>query len=399
MQHLVCAPFMASTSDDCARPRGVRRVDSYSVAERHYRLGGAIADAASAVSAGALNVSTLDQCSDLDALGVVALRVAPAASSCAFSPRGGVFALTSRPGAFLLPHALDTPQQEALIRACLREYCEPPQRRNIDLPGVEAPQTRLWAEFVASSKEVATTSSIAATLGERRGLASLCWATFGALYDWSQRVYHLPIDPDWPLSYALAKPPWVVPMPSTLAALAVDVVGAVAGACAISRAPASEDGTPFSPFLPQGGIVNFYRDRIPVRAIPMGGHRDDAERTLEHPIVSISLGAPAVFLLGGDDRNEPPTPLLLQSGDVVLLAGKARGAVHGVPRIFDAEAPQLFVGGGEGGEHPPFDGAPALLPGDAAEEAAFAAYMRSARISLNVRQVVADELPSALQVV
>jgi alkylated DNA repair dioxygenase AlkB len=30
----------------------------------------------------------------------------------------------------------------------------------------------------------------------------------------------------------------------------------------------------------------------------MGGHVDDAERTYDHPVVSLSIGCPCIFLLG-----------------------------------------------------------------------------------------------------
>jgi alkylated DNA repair protein alkB homolog 1 len=75
---------------------------------------------------------------------------------------------------------------------------------------------------------------------------------------------------------------------------------------------------------------------IPV-AFPAGdtlcGHVDDAETDVTAPIVSISMGAAAVFLVGGHTRDTPPTPLLLRSGDIVVLSGEARTCYHGVPRV------------------------------------------------------------------
>jgi alkylated DNA repair protein alkB family protein 1 len=63
---------------------------------------------------------------------------------------------------------------------------------------------------------------------------------------------------------------------------------------------------------------------------------DDAEHDLSKPIVSISLGCPAVFLLGGETRDTPPTAVLLRSGDAVVLAGESRRWYHGLPRVFTA---------------------------------------------------------------
>ena len=57
----------------------------------------------------------------------------------------------------------------------------------------------------------------------------------------------------------------------------------------------------------------------------MGGHRDDLELDFTQPVVSISLGLPAIFLLGGDTKDcEPVVPILVRPGDVYLLAGDSR---------------------------------------------------------------------------
>jgi len=52
----------------------------------------------------------------------------------------------------------------------------------------------------------------------------------------------------------------------------------------------------------------------------MGGHLDDAERCQTVPIVSISLGLDAIYLIGGRTKAQEPIPLLLRSGDVILQA-------------------------------------------------------------------------------
>ena len=47
-------------------------------------------------------------------------------------------------------------------------------------------------------------------------------------------------------------------------------------------------------------LVNYYRE-----GDTLGGHRDDVERDQSAPIVAISLGCDAIFLLGGD--GSPPS--------------------------------------------------------------------------------------------
>lgn len=52
----------------------------------------------------------------------------------------------------------------------------------------------------------------------------------------------------------------------------------------------------------------------------MGGHLDDAEPCQTAPIVSISIGLDAIYLLGGRTKATEPLPMLLRSGDVILQA-------------------------------------------------------------------------------
>jgi alkylated DNA repair protein (DNA oxidative demethylase) len=70
-------------------------------------------------------------------------------------------------------------------------------------------------------------------------------------------------------------------------------------------------------------------------------HRDADERDFTQPIVSVSLGLPAVFLLGGLARSERTSRVRLESGDVVVLGGPARLAYHGVEPLADGFDPLL----------------------------------------------------------
>ncbi len=82
-------------------------------------------------------------------------------------------------------------------------------------------------------------------------------------------------------------------------------------------------------FTASAAIVNYYSLKS-----SMGGHRDDSELDVTKPVVSFSLGLPAVFLIGGKTRDEGPVvPLLLRPGDVMLLGGDSRLNYHGVARI------------------------------------------------------------------
>jgi alkylated DNA repair protein (DNA oxidative demethylase) len=66
-------------------------------------------------------------------------------------------------------------------------------------------------------------------------------------------------------------------------------------------------------------------------------HRDENERDLSAPIVSVSLGLPAAFLFGGLSRGDRPRRIPLESGDVVVWGGPARLTYHGVAPLADGE--------------------------------------------------------------
>ncbi len=80
-------------------------------------------------------------------------------------------------------------------------------------------------------------------------------------------------------------------------------------------------------------------------AAKMGLHRDSDEADFGFPVVSVSLGDTALFRIGGLKRSDPTRQLRLASGDVVVLAGEARLAYHGVDRII-AGSSRLIAGGG-----------------------------------------------------
>ncbi|KAF8201434.1 hypothetical protein BJ912DRAFT_1019397 [Pholiota molesta] len=88
-------------------------------------------------------------------------------------------------------------------------------------------------------------------------------------------------------------------------------------------------------YEPDAGIVNFYQEKDTLMA-----HVDRSEVCATSPLVSISLGNAAVFLIGGLTRDSEPVPILLRSGDVVIMSGPAcRRAYHGVPRILEGTLP------------------------------------------------------------
>jgi DNA oxidative demethylase len=71
----------------------------------------------------------------------------------------------------------------------------------------------------------------------------------------------------------------------------------------------------------------------------MGLHQDKDERSLE-PVVSISLGASAVFRFGNPQtRTKPYIDVKVQSGDLVVFGGASRLAYHGVTKVLPGTGP------------------------------------------------------------
>jgi DNA oxidative demethylase len=90
----------------------------------------------------------------------------------------------------------------------------------------------------------------------------------------------------------------------------------------------------FAGFEPDACLINLY---APGTRLSL--HRDENERDLAAPIVSVSLGLPAVFLFGGNSRSDRPRRVRLQSGDVVVWGGPSRLVYHGVAPLPDGEDP------------------------------------------------------------
>jgi alkylated DNA repair protein (DNA oxidative demethylase) len=92
----------------------------------------------------------------------------------------------------------------------------------------------------------------------------------------------------------------------------------------------------FPGFAPDACLINRY-----VAGAKLSLHQDQDERELGAPIVSASLGIPAVFLFGGLRRADRPQRIPLGHGDVVVWGGPARLRYHGVLPLADAEHPLL----------------------------------------------------------
>lgn len=284
-------------------------------------------------------------------------------------------------GFFVIPDALDAATQLSIAHACLyvharaaqslfctcplsngrlcshtttlclattneysrTEYAEAPHVTNIHLQNAQVAD--IWKSARASRP---SDPSAAAPLSK------LHWAACGYHYEWTARKYFRDR---------------FSPVPALLEQIAVQC----ARACGMSIAA-------------EAVIVNFYK-----KSSTMGGHQDDVEYTMDHPVVSLSLGSSSVFLKGGLTKDDAPLEVLLRSGDLAVLGGRSRLSFHGVAKVLPVGDFAI----------PPEQWA-ALTEGKSSDEVedlvAVRAYLGTQRININVRQVYpsppdADEKP------
>ncbi|XP_017613355.1 alpha-ketoglutarate-dependent dioxygenase alkB isoform X4 [Gossypium arboreum] len=194
---------------------------------------------------------------------------------------------------------------------------------------------KFYEEDIARSRGKACKTVPASVL-----LRKLRWSTLGLQFDWSNR------------NYAVSLPHNKIP----------NALCQLAKRMAEPAMPIGEE------FRPEAAIVNYFGS-----GDTLGGHLDDMEADWSKPIVSMSFGCKAIFLLGGKSRQDEPLAMFLRSGDVVLMAGEARECFHGVPRIFTDE---------ENAEITPLE-----LRFSDEDDRCFLDYIRTSRININIRQV------------
>ena len=180
------------------------------------------------------------------------------------------------------------------------------------LRGFALPFERALADAVHSVEALAPFRHMRTPGGYSMSVAMTNCGEYGWVSDTSGYRYS-PTDPD-------TGAPWPE-MPSAFADLA----------------RGAADALGFSGFVPDACLVNRY---VPGARLTL--HQDKDERDFRAPIVSVSLGAPAVFLFGGLKRKDRPLRVPLEHGDVVVWGGPARLRYHGVANL--AEATHPFAG-------------------------------------------------------
>ena len=102
----------------------------------------------------------------------------------------------------------------------------------------------------------------------------------------------------------------------------------------LAQAAALQAG--FRDFMPDSCLINRY-----VPGARMSLHQDKNERSYDAPIVSVSLGLPAMFLFAGFERSDKSQRVPLFHGDIVVWGGVDRLRYHGILPLKDGQHSQL----------------------------------------------------------
>ncbi|KAF8759796.1 2OG-Fe(II) oxygenase superfamily [Rhizoctonia solani] len=313
------------------------------------------------------------------------------------------------PGLVLLPFFVAPTAQRSLVTRCLREHARSPNESNLDAH-YQVPRSGLWNAWervVGQREKLAdpsfdievetkwkddlpldayhppdTTRTLVenepGSLGDSQAklapmpsstlppstvsqlVPKLRWSNIGLNYHWGTKSYDFERDR--------------VPFPDDIRGVCVDAVQRVDWTGVwegVADGMEWKDGVDWDiwerTYEPDAGIINFYQPRDTLM-----GHVDRSEISSTTPLVSISLGNAAIFLIGGLSRDIEPIPILLRSGDVVIMSGPGcRRAYHGVPRILENSTPAYLT----------------ELENQDRGDQLISEYIKNARINCNVRQI------------
>lgn len=93
----------------------------------------------------------------------------------------------------------------------------------------------------------------------------------------------------------------------------------------LDLATRAADAVGFRDFLPDACLINRYQP-----GARLSLHQDMDEQDRAAPIVSVSLGLPAIFLWGGTQRTVRPVRHQVLHGDVAVWGGTSRMIFHGI---------------------------------------------------------------------
>ena len=236
-----------------------------------------------------------------------------------------------RSGFIIIPKCLSPEQQIFWSYHILNDLSQPSICKSNIKPSSQF-EKNTYRKFVQECSTTYKTSGTDLNNNKRKNkyhkkMEALKWSTFGHHFDFDNEMYHGNIynneengdddNDDDKAGYDYDLDDWYNELPSTFGILASHII--------YSLGIISNDGLPFQP---DTSFVNYYinRDR-------KAGHRNLAEQDQHAPVVGISLLNDGIFLLGGETKDVLPIPMLLHSGDIIIMNGKSRRVTHGISCI------------------------------------------------------------------
>nr|CAH8867410.1 unnamed protein product [Trichobilharzia regenti] len=268
---------------------------------------------------------------------------------------------------FIFKNFLSENEIDALLLAALTEWCYLPSAEN---------NLSTTADVITNSKKISPSNP---------WYCKLRWITLGYHYQWSDRVYDESKVGEFPL------------LLNEITVHVVNFLRLLIETGSISSNNSTRLLEKCQNYKPEASIVNYYRTKT-----TMGFHSDDAELDKEAPLVSISIGPTALFLLETSkpiDCQHSPVheftgsntifPVFLQHGDIVIMAGKSRLARHAVPNIFFNDIPNVVLETAQRVSHKICESVVHEKGNDSCLHCQeFLQYAASTRINMNVRQVM-----------
>lgn len=225
-----------------------------------------------------------------------------------------IYEIEGYEGFLYIPGALQEEQQLYWARRAIESYINPPNFSSLDAL-YEFHEFKGYSQHLLGKDPLKLTRKqneeeiILSTPEEIESFArKLRWTTLGYQYDWSTKTYNF-------------DPASVIPFPIDLAEW--------------SSTFALELG--FPDFRAEAGIVNYYQPHDSLTS-----HVDRSELNMQAPLLSMSLGLDAIFVLGGLVREDAVIGIRVKSGDISVLSGKSRLFYHGVPKIIKGTGPECL---------------------------------------------------------
>jgi len=253
------------------------------------------------------------------------------------SSKWKLFEIDAVPGLFFLPNPFTDEGQLLWSRRCLEEYAKPPNKTNLDI-NKKLDIASLWSDTCQDVKmrlEDNGMSDEKDKLGVFKSspIWGLRWATLGYHHNWDTKVYSESEKSVFPAEL------------NQLSRIFSTVIG-----CPDYNA--------------QAAIINFYH-----AGSTLSAHTDSSEHDLTFPLISVSFGLSAVFLIGGETKKKEPKAIFIRSGDVLFMTKQSRMSYHAVARVLsyseDTQMKKLSI----------------------PNENPVKMYLESSRINMNVRQL------------